>query len=206
MQLQAVVSPVPQGWKDLNCRFLFSFSGSLCFFFCPFSIPLTMRSKFLSDLTWSVWVPPVPHTLAMCHTTLRTCKPLASDGWGQTGAAGPVHTPISAHPLSLGNGLHDLGSSPLAVLVVTYSPAAAENKQRLFIIRHPCNRSSHYFVSQRIHSIVEGVFGGSFFREYTPVKGQSNTKEAAFQEEIIHLKAGDTQVFSLFCCRLPAGP
>lgn len=55
--------------------------------------------------------------------------------------------------------------------------------------------------------MVEGVFGGSFLREHTQVRCQYNMEEeVVFQEQIIHLKAWDTQVFSSFCCRLPAGP
>lgn len=63
-----------------------------------------------------------------------------------------------------------------------------------------------FLISQRIHWMVEGVFGGSFLKEHTQVRGQSNMEEVVFQEQIIRLKAWDTRVFSLFCCRLPAGP
>lgn len=55
--------------------------------------------------------------------------------------------------------------------------------------------------------MAEGVFGGFFLKEHTQVRGQSNMEEeVVFQGQIIHLKAWDIQIFSLLCCRLPAGP
>lgn len=47
-----------------------------------------------------------------------------------------------------------------------------------------------FFISQRIHSTVEGVSGGFFLRYRTQVRHQSITEEGVvFQGQIIHLRA-----------------
>lgn len=64
--------------------------------------------SILHPVSQEVQVPLRPSLVSLSatcapHTTLRTYKPLARDGWGQTSAARLLHTPISACPLSLGN-------------------------------------------------------------------------------------------------------
>lgn len=61
------------------------------------------------------------------------------------------------------NVLHYWVTSLLAVLVVSHSSVAEENKQKFFIIRHTCNRSSHHFyISQWIFAVVEGALEAPF--------------------------------------------
>lgn len=128
--------------NGFELQILVFFSGSL-YFFCPFFLFLSTISKSLSNPAWSVRVLCVSCTLATCNTPLGTYKPLERDGWEQPDASRPVHAPICA--LSCGNDREWAALLDLAVLVVSHSSAAAKSKQKLFIIRHPCNRSLDRF-------------------------------------------------------------
>lgn len=130
MQFQAVVSPVPQGWMDLNCRFLFSSLGLSMFFLFIFppliqdiKVPLRLSLVSLSAVC-------VLHTDHMSHNP----EYIQTSGKGWLGASWCSQASSCTHLWPFlweltGNGLQYWVTSFLAVLVVSHSSVAAENKK-----------------------------------------------------------------------------
>jgi len=152
MQLQAVVLLAPQGWKDLNCRFLFFLLCSFLHFSAPFP------SSQLGGLSLSLACPAPPvsavHDPCSGHMSHSPACKQTSDQWWMGASWCCLIFPQE----QIRNGLQNWGGSLLTMLVVSLSSAELENKQKLFISKHTIHRSvDHHIIFNfsAIHLKVE---------------------------------------------------
>lgn len=112
--------------------------------------------------------------------TLCTYKPLERDGWEQSGASRSCTYLCPFLWELIENGLHYWVTS-LAVFVVSHSSLFQQRTNKGCL-------SSHLFFYYYfpVNSFNSRSAGGSFLREHTKVRGQSNMEEeVAFQGQII---------------------